>query len=146
MADLLQFVNSALHSGQTVDVYLNRTPQIGDGATDIVASLHLKLHGRASILGRQFAGEVEIVMPDLSSSGTCRVVFNGQVADGCAYQTNGSQLKIRFPGAEITLMRGDKSWTWVGLDRPPVWIGIWPTSAGLVEEDLGGGPDLTGLE
>ncbi len=134
MADLLKFVNGALRTGTKVDVYSGRVLKIGDGNALVIESLHLKLHGKLDIIGLHFEGDIEIIMPDTSDSGRCQMTFNGRT-ESCPYRTDGDQLKVSFPGAEVTLVNGDKVWSWVGVSGVPTWIGVWPTDSAITEDD-----------
>ncbi|HEX8318459.1 hypothetical protein [Longimicrobium sp.] len=131
MANLRNFIWSGSQDGMPLDIYLNRTPQIGTGVLQVAQPLHLVLQGDATVLGNRVAGTVDIQMPDASDHGTCTVVLNGTRHDGCAYHTDGSYLKIQVAGRELSLTANDKQWTWLGVSGVPAWIGFWPGSEAM---------------
>lgn len=136
MANLRSFLWSGSHDGMPVDIYLNRTPQIGSGVLRTAQPLHVVLQGSASVLGKQIDGTVEIIMPDESSGGTCTVVLNGARHDDCAYHVDGGYLKIQVADRELTLGgAGDKQWTWVGVSGVPGWVGVWPGSHAMAADE-----------
>lgn len=134
MANLRNFLWSGSHDEMPVDIYLNRTPQIGRGVLHVAQPLRVVLEGDATVLGRKVAGTVEIRMPDESPRGTCTVVLNGVTHDGCAYHVDGSYLKIQVADRELSIGgAGDKQWTWIGVSGVPGWIGVWPAARALPE-------------
>jgi hypothetical protein len=128
MANLRNFIWSGSHDGIPVDIYLNRTPKIGNGVLQVAQPLRLALQGKATVLGKEVSGTVEIRMPDESPSGTCTVVLNGAEHANCPYRTDGSYLKIQVADRELSLGDHDKQWTWLGVSGVPAWIGFWPAS------------------
>ena len=138
MADLTKFVNPALKQGENFDVYLNRFPKIGSGRANVLQPLHAALYVDASVLGNTIKGDIDIVMPDTSPSGTCKISFLG-AARNATYTTNGNKLVIQVDGRTLTFYAGDKSWSWIDASGVPGSIGIWPTSKALhadAEADL----------
>jgi hypothetical protein len=136
MANLRDFLWSGSHDEMPVDIYLNRTPQIGYGVLRVAQPLHVVLEGEATVFGQQVKGTVEIRMLDESGSGTCTVTLNGGVHDGCAYHVDGGYLKIRVADRELTLGgAGDKQWTWIGVSGVPAWIGVWPGGSAVAQGD-----------
>jgi hypothetical protein len=134
MANLRNFIWSGTYDGMPVDIYLNRTPQIGHGVVEVAQPLRLAVRGEVEVLGTH-KGTVEIRMPDESASGACTVVLNGAAYTNCPYRTDGSYLKIQAAGRELTLGAADKQWTWVGVSGVPGWIGLWPASAAMPEDE-----------
>jgi hypothetical protein len=145
MANLRNFIWSGSHDGLKLDIYLNRTPQIGNGVLQVAQPLRLVLQGKATVLGKEVAGTVEIRMPDESPSGTCTVVLNGAEHGACPYRTDGGYLKIQVADRELSLGDHDKQWTWLGVSGVPAWIGFWPSSqameAGEAQRELAPLPD-----
>jgi hypothetical protein len=138
MADITKFVNAALDQGETFDVYLNRFPKIGSGRANTLEPLHANLTVDASILGHSIQGDIDIVMPDLSPSGTCQISFLGSAQQG-SYTTNGGKLEISVSNRTLTFYAGDKEWSWIDVSGVPGSIGVWPTSKVLhddAEQDL----------
>ena len=133
MADITKFVNPALRQGETFDVYLNRFPKIGDGQANTLQPLHANLTIDASILGKSIKGTIDIVMPDLSPSGTCQISFLGAVQQG-QYTTNGDKLEISAAGRTLSFYPGSKEWSWIDVSGVPGSIGVWPTSSALHDE------------
>jgi hypothetical protein len=132
MANLRNFIWSGTYDGMPVNIYLNRTPQIGRGVVEVAQPLRLVVTGEVDLLGSH-SGTVEVAMPDESASGTCTVVLNGAAHTDCAYHTDGGYLKIQAAGRELTLGAADKQWTWVGVSGVPGWIGLWPASEVMAE-------------
>jgi hypothetical protein len=127
MADLKKFIWKEARSGMQIDLYLNRWPQIGQGKAEIIESLHAKLNGKGSVLGKNFSITIEVIMPDNSPSGKCTVILNDSKAEGCDYKTDGGTLIINHPKAQIKIQANDKKWTWIHVNNPVnVWIGAWP--------------------
>jgi hypothetical protein len=135
MANLRNFIWSGSHDGMALDIYLNRTPRIGNGVMHVAQPLRVVLEGEATVFGQHAKGTVEIRMPDESPSGTCTVVLNGAVDNNCAYRTDGSYLKIQVAGRELSLTANDKQWTWLGVSGVPGWIGFWPSSAAMPADE-----------
>lgn len=135
MADLTKFVNPALKQGETFDVYLNRFPKIGSGKANALSPLHADLYVDASVLGHAIKGDVNITMPDLAPSGTCRISFLGSAPQDASYTTKDGKLSINALGKTISLSGGDKQWSWIEVSGTPASIGVWPTSHTLMEED-----------
>jgi hypothetical protein len=131
MANLRNFIWSGSRDGMPLDIYLNRTPHIGNGELQVAQTLRLVLKGEATVFGQHVSGTVEIRMPDESPSGTCTVILNGAMNTGCKYWTDGGYLKIQVAGRELSLSGNDKQWTWLGVSGVPAWIGFWPSSAAM---------------
>lgn len=126
MADLTKYVWSGIRSGMAVDLYLNRWPSIGSGTADVIEPLRAHVRGSGSVLGIKFNLDVEVRMPDLSSSGTCTVTIGGRSAD-CRYTTSGGKLIINHPDAQIVISDNDKYWTWISVNSPvAASVGVWP--------------------
>jgi hypothetical protein len=135
MANLRNFIWSGSHDGMPLDIYLNRTPQIGNGVMQVAQPLRVALEGEATVFGQRIKGTVEIRMPDESPSGTCTVVLNGVVHNNCAYRTDGSHLYIEVAGRTLTLTANDKQWSWIQVSGVPAWIGFWPSSAAMPADE-----------
>ena len=134
MADLTRFVNSALRQGNNIDVYLNRWPSIGNGRANVLETLHANLTVHVKILNIEINGDIDIVMPDTSPSGSCRVNFLGNVRDNCPYRTFDNKIEVRVADRTLTLYPGDKAWTWLDVSGVPGSIGIWPANMDFDEE------------
>lgn len=136
MANLRDFLWSGSRDGMPVDIYLNRTPQVGSGVLHVARPLFVALEGEATVFGQHVKGTVQIRMPDESSSGTCTVTLNGGVHEGCAYHVDGGYLKIQVADRELSLGgAGDKQWTWIGVSGVPAWIGVWPGGSATAHDD-----------
>ncbi|MFL5537367.1 MAG: hypothetical protein ACJ8J0_00095 [Longimicrobiaceae bacterium] len=135
MANLRNFMWSGSRDGMPLDIYLNRTPQIGNGELQVAQPLRVVLKGEATVFGKPVAGTVEIRMPDESPGGTCTVILNGVTHADCPYRTDGSYLKIQVADRELSLSGNDKQWTWLGVSGVPAWIGFWPASAAMPEDE-----------
>lgn len=96
----------------------------GEATILALTPLHLHVKGYANFLIR-IEGEIEINMPDESPSGVCSVSFNGDRRDNVPYVTVGNTLVIRDPRVKIELDT-ERLYTWVGVDRPNVKVGLWP--------------------
>ena len=143
MADLKNFIYSGLQSGTKFDLYLSRWPKIGNGKSEIVESLHLKVEGSAKVFGQTFSGSIEITMPDKSPVGRCIVSINNGKAEQCAYKVDGRTLIINHPETQIKVQNNDKKWTWVHINSPvSIKIGILPTDVALSDEESLRGFDL----
>src|SRR4051812_12445155 len=135
MANLRNFIWSGSHDGMPLDIYLNRTPRIGNGTLQVAQPLRVALEGKATVFGKPYGGTVEIRMPDERPSGTCTVVLNGVTHENCPYRTEGGSLKIQVADRELTLNANDKQWTWLGVSGVPAWIGFWPASTAMPEDE-----------
>ena len=134
MANLRNFIWSGTYDGMPVDIYLNRTPQIGHGVVEVAQPLRLAVRGEVDLFGSH-QGTVEIRMPDESASGSCTVVLNGAADGNCPYLTDGIHLKIQAAGRELTLGSDDKQWTWIGVSGVAGWIGLWPASEAMAADE-----------
>lgn len=133
MANLRQFIWKGSKAGMKLDFYAGRWTKLGTGEWITVEDLHLKVQGKGEIAGNKFEGTVEIVMPDNSPKGHCKVTLNGALHDKCPYETVGHRLKITLPQLDrlLELENNDKEWTWIGISGVPTWIGLWPQGAAL---------------
>lgn len=136
MADLKKYMWEGVQSGMAIDLYLNRWPNIGNGQVEIAESLHVKINGNGTILGKKFEFFIEVIMPDISPFGNCTVILNGSCEDGCAYNVREGTLTINHPLTQIKIQDNDKKWTWVHINNPTnAWIGAWPSGMKMAHED-----------
>jgi hypothetical protein len=140
MANLKSFVWCDAHSGMDVDVYLNRWPQVGGGRMNAVEELRLdvSLDIRFDFPWHfAWSGRIEVLMPDLSPRGTCRVRVHGGAEYACAYRTANCALEINTPAGTVKLSAHDNKWSWFEIRGSlPFWLGLWPRDALLAEEDV----------
>lgn len=140
MANLKHFVWHGAHSGMDVDVYLNRWPKVGGGRMHAVEELRLDVSLDVKTdfpYPIRWSGRIEVLMPDLSPHGTCRVRVDGGAEYACAYRTAHHTLKIATPAGLVELSDHDKKWSWVTVHAAvPISLGLWPRDALLAEEDL----------
>jgi hypothetical protein len=135
MANLRNFMWSGSRDGMPLDIYLNRWPQIGNGVLHVAQPLRVVLEGKATVLGQEVSGTVDIRMPDESPNGTCTVILNGVTHANSPYRTDGGYLKIQVAGRELSLSANDKQWTWIGVSGVPGSIGFWPASVAMPEDE-----------
>lgn len=136
MADLKKFMWEGVQSGMAFDLYLNRWPKIGIGQFEIAEPLHVKINGNGNVLGTKFEFSIEVIMPDTSSHGTCKVILNGSTKQECAYNAVGGTLTINHPVTQIKIQDNDKMWTWLHINNQiNGWIGAWPSGMNMAHED-----------
>ena len=135
MANLKRFIWDGAHAGQALDLYAGRYTKVGTGSWITVEELRLKLKGSVTILGKEYTGEVEILMKDFAPRGSCTVLINGVRHNDCPYEVKGKRLQIdKVADRTLELEAQDGKWSWVGVSLVPTWVGFWPQGAAL---DLG---------
>jgi hypothetical protein len=138
MANLKNFFNPALTTGTEVDLYFNGRSHIhiGEGKVHNLDVLNAKFWAKGKVLHIDFNETVEIVMPDETPSGTCRIrVGNGEWIES-KYSSSGSKLNIEFRKIEIYV--SSRHWTILGIQTDTVyaWVGIWPKGKAVAEADF----------
>ena len=93
MANLLNFVNPKLRSGEAVTFYFDASHLKSSGTAQTVEALKLQIHGNIDSVVYKGDFDVEITMPDEASSGTCSISFNGNARE-TAYHVDNSKLVI----------------------------------------------------
>ena len=129
MANLLNFVNKALHTGDTLNFYaISGATKIGkDGKAIEVDSQVLEVAGKVNVAGTSYDLDVRIEIEDGNSSGICNVTANGSTYQGCHYTQEGKKLVIsEVDNYEIRLYRGSGKMTWVRFTKLPARFGIKP--------------------
>lgn len=121
MADLRKFINPALRPNERIGMFVAGA-RLGSGSTHAIEQLRAKLSGE--IFFSKI--EIDIVMPDTSPSGICKMTLNGEAED-CPYVTTpDNKLKItRKDKTEILIHIGDRAYTFVNVTGRPT-VGIWP--------------------
>jgi hypothetical protein len=138
MANLKRFFNPALTSGARVDLYFNGRShiKIGDGLVETLNPLHAKMAGKGEIIGIRFDFKVEIMMPDESPAGTCKIKIDDGDWKETTYKTVGDQLHITE--GNVVLYPSSWHWTIVGVQTPKAyaWVGVWPQGKAIAAENF----------